>query len=124
MSERCFLHEASMPAVLKAPASMDRQPRIGQPLHQFPGRWTFLDRGDQNGSAACIGNLEAHATINRSFAGQFMCAPDDLHEQSSRVREFNSIGIFHNAKVIADVKIVDAHPALPYRHARTTRASA
>ncbi len=98
-----------MPAVLKAPASMDRQPGIGQPLHQFPGRWTFLDRGDQNGSAACIGNLEAHATINRSFAGQFMCAPDDLHEQGSRVREFNPIGIFHNAKVIADVKVVDAH---------------
>ncbi len=88
---------------------MDRQPRIGQPFHQFPGRWTFLNGGDQNSSAACIGNLEPHAAMRRSFAGQFVCAPDDLHEQGSHVWEFNSISIFHDAKVIADMKVVDAH---------------
>ena len=41
--------------------------------------------------------------------GQFVCGPDDLHEQGSHVWEFNSISIFHDAKVIADMKVVDAH---------------
>ena len=68
-----------------------------------------MHRGDKNRSAVRIGDFETHATVSRCCPWQLVRTANDLREQGSQIREFNAIRIFYNAKVIADVEIVDAH---------------